>query len=99
MEAVISALAPSLPWGQVQELARGWASVGDASVAQAWCQAGLSARDYRMAAACAQRGLTPQEMSVRVEGARVAARLRGGESLDAVIGLLQATGKWSPPRG
>jgi hypothetical protein len=99
MEATVAQLAPSLGWGQVQEIASGWtASVRDTAEVRAWCQAGLSVRDFRTAAACAQRGLTPEVLGVRVEGARVAARLRGGESLDAVIGLLQATGKWSPPR-
>lgn len=99
VEAIVGQLAPSLGWGQVQEIASGWAASGlDAAGVRAWCQAGLSVRDFRTAAACAQRGLTPEVLGVRVEGARVAARLRGGESLDAVIGLLQATGKWSPPR-
>jgi hypothetical protein len=49
-----------------------------------WMLAGLDEHDSRLAQQCIDAGLTPDDLQRRVDGVKVAARLRGGESLSSV---------------
>ena len=62
-----------------------WANMGlDSKDMQAWIEAGLGQQDFRIAAQCKAAGLTPNDLTRRVDGFSAGARLRGGESLTSV---------------
>lgn len=62
-----------------------WAlAMFDRAEKQAWRAAGLGAHDARIAERCRGEGLTPDDLAIRVDGVKAAARLRGGESVTSV---------------
>lgn len=54
-------------------------------VRQAFVAAGLDRRSAAIVEQCQMYGITPHDLGLRVDGVRVAARLRGGESVESVV--------------
>ena len=53
-------------------------------VGQAYIAAGLGARSAAIVEQCQAQGITPEDLTLRVDGVRVVALLRGGESVESV---------------
>jgi hypothetical protein len=86
---VIKQIDPRTTPEQRHAMATNWTQL-DLTAAQvlAWLTAGILPTEHTLAAACLDRGLTPQDMKTRVEGVRVVERLRS-EGVDGVVVLLR----------
>ncbi|WP_143657870.1 hypothetical protein [Embleya scabrispora] len=87
---VIKQIDPRTTPEQRHAMATSWTQL-DLTAAQvlAWLTAGILPTEYKLAAACLERGLTPQDMKTRLEGVRVVERLRS-EGVDGVVALLRS---------
>ncbi len=63
---------------------------------RAWRKVGLGPYDDTIAAACARAGISPEELTVVVDGRRAAARLRDGEPVGSVLTRLRKAGTKTP---
>jgi hypothetical protein len=54
-----------------------------------WIAAGLGPDDGRIAGQLKDRGITPDDLMVRVDGVRASGRLSGGESVSSVVARLR----------
>jgi hypothetical protein len=80
--------------GQIDEKAAvfRWAQrLIDDTQMREWRKAGLGVYDDAIAEQCIDAGISPEELRIRIDGQTVANRLRGGESVSAVVIRLRAT--------
>jgi hypothetical protein len=54
----------------------------------AWIEPGLGPEDWRLAEQLPRFGITPADLQIRVDGTKLGARLRGGESVGSVAARL-----------
>ncbi|MFI6978201.1 hypothetical protein ACIBSV_06350 [Embleya sp. NPDC050154] len=87
---VIKQIDPRTTPEQRHAMATSWTQL-DLTAAQvlAWLTAGILPAEYKLAAACLERGLTPQDMKTRLDGVRVVERLRS-DGVDGVVAQLRS---------
>ncbi|MFF7242912.1 hypothetical protein ACFZBU_03325 [Embleya sp. NPDC008237] len=87
---VIKQIDPRTTPEQRHAMATSWTQL-DMTAAQvlAWLTAGILPTEYKLAAMCLERGLTPQDMKTRLDGVRVVERLRS-EGVDGVVAQLRS---------